>query len=182
MKRKDLEALEIGEEAVDQIMALHGKAMKKLQDDSEAATASLEALQSQLTEAQQTIEGFKEMDVDSIKAAADDYKTKYEQAQEDAKKQVAALKFDHALEDGLRAAKAKNPKSVKALLDVEKLELGEDGVITGLDTQLETIKAENDFLFASDKPEPKIVTGGNPRSTVPDAIVDAAREGAGLKK
>ena len=57
-------------------------------------------------------------------------------------------KFDSALELKLATSGARNPKTVKALLDVSKLELGEDG-LTGFDEQLEAIKAENDYLFAA---------------------------------
>lgn len=63
-------------------------------------------------------------------------------------KDFSQHKFDSALELKLATSGARNPKTVKALLDVSKLELGEDG-LTGFDEQLEAIKAENDYLFAA---------------------------------
>lgn len=182
MKRKDLEILGIEDgDVVDKIMALHGKAISRSQTDLETATSSIQTMQEQLEAANQTIENFKGMDIDAIKAAADDYKTKYEQAQKDAETQITQLKFEHALESSLSGAKAKNPKAVRALLDIGKLAMDEDGGITGLSEQLETIKIENDYLFVAEEPEPKIVTGGPKKSVITDSTVEVAREAAGLK-
>lgn len=72
-------------------------------------------------------------------------------------------KFDSALELKLASSGARNTKALKGLLDMNKIELGEDG-LTGFDEQLETIKAENDYLFAAPgasgmpqgNPEPKL--------------------------
>ena len=38
-------------------------------------------------------------------------------------------------------------KAVKALIDLEKIELNEDGTINGLDEQLTALKTDNAFLF-----------------------------------
>lgn len=57
-------------------------------------------------------------------------------------------KFDSALELKLASSGARNTKALKGLLDMNKIELGEDG-LTGFDEQLEAIKAENDYLFAA---------------------------------
>ena len=78
-------------------------------------------------------------------------------------------------------ANAKNPRAVKALLTVEELKLGDKGNIEGLDAQLETIKAENDFLFEPDKPAPKVVLGGSGKTVIDDSVVAAARKGANLE-
>jgi len=63
-------------------------------------------------------------------------------------KDFAEHKFESALDFKLASSGARNIKAVKALLDRDKIELGEDG-LTGVDEQLETIKAESDYLFAA---------------------------------
>lgn len=124
-------------------------------DKLDAATAQTKEYQSQLAEANKQIESFKEMDIDGIKKAADDWKAKAEQAEKDATAKVQQIEFNFALESALRDSKAKNITAVSALLNKEGLKLV-DGKIIGLDEQISKIKADNDYLFESDKPVPKL--------------------------
>ena len=181
MNTKQLMELGLTQEQADKIFALHGADIESLKAKNAALQASDEAKQAQIAEANATIEGFKKLDVDGIKAAADEWKSKYEQAAADSAKQLSALKFDHALESALTGAKAKNAKAVKALLQPDALKLQEDGSIMGLKEQLEAIKSESDYLFESDVPTPKIVAGGgNKPIENQDAVIVAARKAAGL--
>jgi hypothetical protein len=181
MKKEDLTKLGLTDEAlIEQIIVLHGKDIEKHKTSLTAAQTELDGVKAQLTEANKAIEGFKAMDVEGVKKAADEWKTKAETAQAEAASQVAALKFEHALDGALTGAKAKNAKAVKALLDPSLLKLAEDGSISGLKEQLEKIQTENDYLFESDQQTPKIVVGGQPKTVINDAVVIAARKAAGL--
>jgi len=180
MKREDLVKLEIAEELVDKIMALHGKDIEKHKTDLAAVTTERDGLKTQLADANTAIEGFKKLDVDGIKAAADEWKAKAEQAEKDAQAQIHTLKFEHALDGALTGAKAKNGKAVRALLQADALKLNEDGSILGLKEQLEKIKSEADYLFESDEPAPKIVAGGKSKSVITDPMILSARKAAGL--
>ena len=141
MKREDLKKLEgLTDDVIDKIMALHGQDIERYKSAADQAKAEIDGLKAQLAEANQTIEGFKKLDVEGIKAAADEWKAKAEKAQKDAEAQIQALKFDHALDAALRGARARNPKAVKALLDIGALKLNDaDGSIIGLKEQLEKI-------------------------------------------
>lgn len=180
MKKEDLVSLGIADDVADKIFALHGRDIEKHKTAVETATAELETLKGQLAEANTQIEGFKGMKIEEIQKAADDYKVKFEQAQADHAKELSNIKFDHALESALSGAKAKNTKAVQALLNREALKLKEDGTLEGLDDQLTKIKSENDYLFADTKEPPKIIMGGNNKSVMGDAVVDAARRAAKL--
>lgn len=181
MKREDLKALELPDEVIEKIMGLHGKGVETLKSSMTTLQAEADGLKSQLTEAGKAIEGFKKMDVESIRAAADDWKAKAEQAQTSAAAQVAALKFDYALDSALKGAKAKNSKTVQALLSRDALKFNEaDGSIAGLNEQLEKIKADNDFLFEDAQPTPRLVSGGNNQSVAGDPVISAMRKAAGL--
>jgi capsule polysaccharide export protein KpsC/LpsZ len=74
--------------------------------------------------------------------------------------------------------------SVKAHLKTEAMKLQEDGSIVGLNEQLEKIKADEktSFLFWSEQPEPKIVTGANNQPLNMSAFEAALLKGAGLDK
>jgi len=180
MKKEDLIALGIADDVADKIFALHGKDLEKFKTASETAKTEIETFKTQLTEANKQIEDFKKLDIEGVKKAADDYKTKFEQAQTESASQLANLKFDHALESALATAKARNPKAVTALLSRDALKLNEDGSILGLNEQLEKIKTDNDYLFSDGKEPPRIVTGGNSQPITGNAFTDAARRGAKL--
>lgn len=197
MKTKDLEKLGLTAENLekggldadlpDKIFALHGKATESLKEKITSLEGERDGLKDQLKTAGEAIEEFKKLDPEGIKKAADDWKTKAEQAQEAAKKaakdaddKVAALNFDHALEGALAEAKAKNPKAVKALLKTVDLKLTEDGSIAGLKEQLEKVREENEYLFSDAETPIEIVTGGKNQPVLGDAMIQAARVGAGL--
>jgi hypothetical protein len=181
MKREELEKLGLEKEAIDSIMALHGKDIEANKAKAAAIEAERDGLKSQLDEAAKAIEGFKALDIEGVKKSADEWKAKAEQAQKDAEKQVYQVRYESALSDALKASKAKNVKAVRALLNEADLKLTDDGLV-GLKEQLEKVKPENDYLFESDAPTPKIVSGGgNKPIENQDAVVIAARKAAGLQ-
>ncbi len=63
------------------------------------------------------------------------------------KAELAQLKLDNAIENALTVAGAKNSKAVKALLDVSKVKLGEDGKLSGWDDQIKAIQKSDAYLF-----------------------------------
>lgn len=67
--------------------------------------------------------------------------------------EVREIKITNAIEKSLTGAKAKNIKAVKALLELENVDLLEDGTIKDLDKQIQTLKEseESSFLFNSDE-------------------------------
>lgn len=64
--------------------------------------------------------------------------------------EIKQLKIDHAVQAAILNAKGKNPKAIKALLDLEGAELLEDGTVKGLKDQLETIAKSDSYLFSTE--------------------------------
>lgn len=64
--------------------------------------------------------------------------------------EIKQLKIDAAVDKALADAKAKNIKAVKALLDLSKAELDDDGNIKGLDEQLKNLTGAEDTKFLFD--------------------------------
>lgn len=180
MKKEDLIALGISEDVAEKIFAMHGKGLEPFKTKAADLQTQLENANKQLGEANTAIEGFKQLKPEELQKVADDWKAKYEQAQQDAQNQLAQVKFEHALETSLAGAKAKNIKAVKALLNTKDLKLTDDGKILGLDDQLEAIKKDSDYLFESDKVVPKIITKTNNQPVTADPIALAARKASGL--
>ncbi|WPC42951.1 phage scaffolding protein [Clostridium sp. JS66] len=72
---------------------------------------------------------------------------------QDYESKISQINFDTKFEKALVGYKPKNPKALKALLDLEKVKLVDDTFI-GLDEQLKSLKESDSYLF-----EPEI-TGG----------------------
>ena len=87
---------------------------------------------------------------DKIKSLEDAAKN----AQKEHDAEIHALKVDNAVNAALLGEKALNVKAVKALLNLDKAELDEDGTVKGLADQIKTLKAADDskFLFGSSSP------------------------------
>lgn len=182
MKKQELIDLGIAEDVAEKVIVLHGKDIEAQKTKISDLTANQSSLTTQLEEANKQIEGFKGMKIDEIKAAADDYKAKFEKAQTDAATNLLAVKRNHALERDLKEVyKVKNVKAVTALLNQDELKFNEkDESFIGLKEQVEPIKTSDNYLFTDETVPPKIVLGGNNKPIVGNAFTDAARRGAKL--
>lgn len=157
MKRELLEEMNLEKEQIDTIMAANGKDIENAKGDLSSKETELADTKKLLEDANNEIEGFKDLDVEGIKQASEEYKSKYEQAQEDAKKELEGVKFEHELESAIRDSKAKNTKAVKALLDIETLR-GSNNRNESIAEALGVVKSDNDYLFEGSE---AVGTGGS---------------------
>jgi hypothetical protein len=81
-----------------------------------------------------------------------------QKAAEEWQAKMAQMQLDFAIDKALTAAKAKNAKAVKALLDMEKVKLDGDQLL-GLDDQLKAIKESDPYLFGESG---RVGSGTNP--------------------
>lgn len=81
----------------------------------------------------------------------------FKRGKADGERQLAEYRFDAALENALQKSGARSTKAVKALLSMEEIAL-EDGQLTGLDGQLERLKAESGFLFEREDEKPRFTS------------------------
>lgn len=88
--------------------------------------------------------------------------------------ELTQLKLDNAVEIALSGAKAKNGKAVKAMLDMSKVKMGEDGKLSGFDEQIEALKKSDAYMFdVQDQQQQQQFTGFQPGAsfTVPNSTV-----------
>ena len=167
MKREYLENLDLGngvkltKEQIDGIMAENGKDIEA----TKSKFADYDGLKTQLGDANKTIEGFKAMDIDGIKKAADDWKKKAETAEADAAAKIAGMQFDGLLTGAVSAAKGKNAKAVRALLDVDTLKASKNQE-ADIKTALEALKKDNGYLFDTEPVPPPPGAPGAGRSPI----------------
>lgn len=160
MKREFLKELGLTDEQVDKVMTENGKDIEKAKGDLAAKETELEEVKGQLEAANKQIEEFREMDIESIKQAAEEYKAKFEQTEKDAQEKLEALQFEYSLEREIAAAKAKNVKAVKALLDIDTLRKSKNQS-EDIKAAIKAVQKDNDYLFG-ESGKPSIFAGGNP--------------------
>ena len=132
------------------------KSLKKSVSDRDKQLETLKASVGDNEELKKQIETMKQQNADQEKAH---------------KAELAQLKLDNAIETALTAAGAKNTKAVKALLDVSKVKLGEDGKLTGWDEQIKAVQKSDSYLFAE-----KQQAGGKFKGFQPGASGDSKPE------
>jgi len=135
-------------------------------DKFDAETEKVKDYQKQIGDRDKQLKGLQEKAKgnedfeNTIKTLQDDNKTT-KKTYED---KLLAQSRDHAIEDALRAAKAKNPKAVRALLKDGDIKY-KDGELEGLKPQLDELKKNEAYQF--DIPNPDTGGGGNPSKTDP---------------
>jgi len=122
------------------------EAKKKLEADLTARDTQLE----ELKKAAGTSE--------ELKAQIEQLQAENQKAAEEWQAKMAQMQLDFAIEKALAAAKAKNAKAVKALLDMEKVKLDGDQLL-GIDEQLKALQQSDPYLFGESG---KVGGGTNP--------------------
>lgn len=176
MKTEMLRELGLTQEQIDKVMAENGK-------DINAAKGNVEQLTTQVTELQNQI-GERDNQLKELKKTVKDNEgltariTELEQANAtmaaESKAKLEGIQKTHAIENGVRDAKAKNMKAVMALLDMDKITY-KDGSLSGLTEQLDGLKTGEDtsFLFGESTPpkpagaEPPMPPSGGTGGTPP---------------
>lgn len=148
--------------------------------DFNATAAAKKAAEAQLATANATIESYKGMDIEAIRASADKYKAEAEQAKKDADARVAAVQFDAKLDNAILGAKGRNAKAIKALLDVEALS-GSKEQEKDITAALEALKTDSGFLFEGDNPTPPPYAAGTGSAAVMGTVDKAAFEKMGYR-
>ena len=183
MKTEFLQNLKIGDQAltkeiIDAILAENGR-------DIEAAKkpfTDYDTLKTQLTEANKVIEGFKALDVDGVKKAAEEWKAKAERAEADAAAKIADMEFQNLLSSAITSAKGKNVKAVAALLDLDAIKASKNQE-ADLKSALKALEEEHEYLFETEQTPPPYASGTGTHSVTgkytPEEI--AIRAAAGLK-
>lgn len=162
MKREFLLNFKVNDQAlpkeiIDAIMAENGR-------DIEAAKKpylDYDTVKQQLADAQATIQGFKDQDIDGIRRSAQDWEQKYNDAIAAHQKELADRDFRQMLEGAITGFKG---KSVKAILG----ELGDDQIATlkasknqeaDIKAALEGLKKDSGYLFDAEGTPPPYSAG-----------------------
>ena len=186
---KNIEAIlkDAGLEVTAEQLAAIDKEVKenyKTVTDYEKQKDKLSAAEDKVKTLTESLDKFKDVDADKLNGEIADLKKQLEEKDKTFASQIADRDFDDLVKDAIAEAKGRNPKAIKALLDVEALKASKnqkDDVAAALKKLAEA--EDSKMLFGEDQPAPvgKVgaigkVTGG----TSGDAFLDSIRAAAGL--
>lgn len=172
MKKEDLLGMGLTEDQAKKVMdSLDGDFVTKARFNE--VNEELKTAKKSVSDRDKQLEDLKKSAGDNTaltQQIADLQKTNADQ-QKAHEQEIAALKFNNAVEMALTGAKAKNIKAVRAMLDDTKIKLGEDGKLTGFDEQIEALKKSDGYMFDVQQQTGQQFTGFQPgaSTTVPNS-------------
>ena len=163
MKRAELEALGLTKEQIDEVMDKNGKDVEAAKGNLLTVTTERDNLKATVAERDKQLEGLKVSagDAEKLKKQIEDLQAENKEKDKTHAEELRRLKIENAVTAAITAAKGKNAKAIRALLELEKAELAEDGTVKGLTEQMDKLRKAEDskFLFDSER---RILRGTKP--------------------
>lgn len=179
MKKEEFVALGISEELAAKaenasMEELKGYVEKSKHDEVAGENRTLKA---QVSDRDKQLETLKASagDNEELKKQIETMKQQNAEQEKAHKAELAQIKLDNAMENALAAAGAKNTKAVRALLDISRVKLGEDGKLTGWDDQLAAVKKSDAYLFTDKRTTFKGFQPGASGDAKPGTKVDMSK-------
>lgn len=178
MTKEQLMAMGLTEEQADKVLSAATEDMKNYipKHRFDEVSDSNKELKKQLAERDQQLENLKKAagDNQELQKQIQELQKTNEATTAEYESKLKQVKLDAAVELALAAAKAKNTKAVKALLDLNKLEFDGDEV-RGLEDQIKKLKEAEDSKFLFDVAD----GGGKPnfKGAKPGERSDGASKG-----
>lgn len=167
MKRDFLKEMELSDEQINQIMAEHGKTVNEIKekaDKVDTLESQIEDYQTQIAERDKQLKDLskKANGNEELQQQIKDLQTANDEAQKDFEKKLEHQKKESRIELALKDAGARNPKIVKAQIDLDKVSVDGDNLV-GFNEQLDSLKESDAYLFGEE--EPKSLKGRQPQPT-----------------
>lgn len=185
MERKFLEELGLDKEAVDKIMAQHGKDIEAHKAAAENAAKDRDTYKGQLEEVSSKLQAFAGVDIEALRGEVEALKKDMAAKEADYQTQLADRDFQALLTAGITDAKGKSPKAIAALLDIDTLKASKNQK-EDIAAAIKALAESDAYLFgdtATNTTPATVKTGGEHTensNTSSDPFVAAAMKGAGL--
>lgn len=177
MKREFLEGLELDKETIDTIMAEYGKSTQGLREERDN-------LKTQIEDVNKEIQSYKDMDIDSIKKSAEDWKTKYEEMEANQKAEKEKSIRDertNAFFNDIKFASESAKAGVIAQFNAKDFKYDEDSnKFLGAKEWLDELKEKDSGAFLSDVANPKFTT--TPTAPTKPSSMDDVIKAMGIKE
>ena len=171
LKEAGIENVDDLESKISKELPKHFKPASEFNDVNEKlrnANTEIETLKTSQKNIQTEYENFKK---GSISQA--DYEAKKKEIEDNSKAEIEKVRLESKIDLAINNAKAKNVKSVKANLDLDKIKLDGDKLL-GFDDQIEALKKSDAYLFDIDNTVNNSVenNGGTPRKNEGGTLED----------
>ncbi|CAM3206957.1 phage scaffolding protein [Lactiplantibacillus plajomi] len=168
------------EEQINSIMETNGHDIENAKHalgDVEAIKAENETLKGNVANRDKDLKALKKQlgNNEELAKQVTELQAKYDEDTKSLTAQLNQTKLNGALDTVLSSAKARNPKAVKGLLDMDKVKLTDDGKLEGVDDQLAALRKSDAYLFdEGTKSHYSPDGGGGSQDTDPaQAMIDA---------
>lgn len=162
MTREELRGLGIEDDAIiDKVLDKTHEEQASLKAQLQTAQQERDAAQTKATQYQEEIKKFDGVDIEELRAKPEQIESQY-------KETIKQLKLDNAIEKHLAGVKHAN--LLKPQIDTSKLELDDQGNVTGLDEQVNGLKETYPDFF---KPS---VDGIKPAKTTTEEPLTLTKE------
>lgn len=149
MKREFLKQMGIADDLIDKIMDENGKDINAAKGDLETVSKERDGYKTSIGEYEKQLADLKKSAGDNaaLTQQITDLQAKNKTQADDFAKTILQLKLDNAVDLALSTAKAKDPKTVKGVLDMTKIKLNDKGEVEGLSEQIKDLQKSHDYLF-----------------------------------
>ena len=150
MKKEELVKLGLDEETAEKVANASAEELKGFVPKSrfDEVNNAKKTAEDTVKERDQQIESLKSAgNVDDLKQQITTLQNENKAKDKAHAAELLKVRIDSDVEAALTEAKAKNHKAVKALLDLEKAELGDDGKVKGLREQIAALTKAEDSKF-----------------------------------
>ena len=163
---EELLKLGLTEEQAKDVFALRGKELNADKSALETITQERDSLKNQLQKAEEQVEHLKSLESISAeqKEAIDKLQADYDKYKQEAAAELAKTNKVNAINLALKDTKAHNPAALMKFIDVDAIELDENGK-PKIDDVINGLKESDPYLFEAEdsgKPNPNILPPGNP--------------------
>lgn len=166
MKREFLKSLNLDDKVIEQIMSKNGadiENVKKSFGDVDSIKQENESYKSQIAERDKDIKKLSKQvkDNDDLSNQFNELQSKYKVDTEKLESKLQENKLNASLNEVLTAAKVRNPKAIKGLLNMDDIKLNDKDELIGVNDQLEALKKSDGYLFDEGQKQSYNPGGGN---------------------
>nr|DAK09450.1 MAG TPA: minor structural protein [Caudoviricetes sp.] len=151
-------------DTIERIMAAYGSAIKEARSEVQAENDSLKTQLEQRDQAIKDLQA-KEGASEEAKKQLADLQAQFESYKTDSEANLAQVKKTNAVALALKDVGAHNSEDLMKFIDLDKIELAEDGK-PKLEETINGLKESSPYLFVTQEepqePQPKFALGGNP--------------------
>lgn len=176
MKKEELVALGLTSKQADSVITGFGTMVPKARLDEKIKEAKEYKDQVAERDTQLTLLQSKAAGNEALQAEITKLQEANQKAQADFEAKLQEQSYNFALDSALSNAKVRNAKAVKALLDIEKIQLVGDKLF-GIEEQLKALKKSDGYLFEStEEAKPTFSTKAIPKEGITKEIIMSIKD------